>query len=93
MHHGGDGGVQHEGDKEEEPEHADDGEGAEEQGGVVLDLLHAGRRLLRLPHGGVHLRHGEAPAQLPSQSLFTGKQLTPMFGAALCLYSGLWDSA
>ena len=73
VHHGGDGGVQHEGDQEQEAEDADDGQGPEEEGGVVpgdvcvdsaraatvylLDLLQPGRRLLRLPHGGVHLGH------------------------------------
>ena len=35
VHHGGDGGVQHEGDQEQEAEDADDGQGPEEEGGVV----------------------------------------------------------
>ena len=35
VHHGGDGGVQHEGDQEEEAEDADDGQGPEEEGCVV----------------------------------------------------------
>ena len=60
VHQGGDGGVEDEGDEEEEPENADDGQGPEEQGGVVLDLVHAGGRLLGLTHGGVNLRHDDA---------------------------------
>ena len=35
MHHGGDGGVQDEGDQEQEAEDADDGQGPEEEGCVV----------------------------------------------------------
>ena len=71
MHHRRDGGVEDEGDEEEEPEHADNGQGAEEQGGVVLDLVHAGGRLLGLAHGGVNLRHDDALLDfyLLSQSL------------------------
>ena len=57
VHDGGDGGVQHKRDQEQEPEHADYGQGTQEQGSVVLDLLQSRRRLLRLPHGGVDLRH------------------------------------
>ena len=51
-----DGGVQCEGNDEQEGEEAADGEGAEEEGGVVLDLLQPGlARLLLLPlRDGVH---------------------------------------
>ncbi len=34
MHRRGDGGVEDEGDEEEEPEHADDGQGAEDHAGI-----------------------------------------------------------
>ena len=69
MHHGGDSGVEDKGDKEEKPENANDGQGSEEQGGVVLDLLHAGGRLLRLPHGGVHLWHDDCLLDLSHKVL------------------------
>ena len=58
VHEGGDGGVQHEGDEEEEAKHADDAEGAEEEGGVVLDVLQPALGLLGvLAHGWVGLCH------------------------------------
>ena len=60
VHERGYGWVQDEGDKEEEPEHADDAEGAQEQGGVVLDVVQPGLGLLGVPHGGVSLGHDGA---------------------------------
>lgn len=91
MHHGRDGGVEDERDEEEESEHADDGEGAEEQGGVVLDLVHAGGGLLRLAHGGVHLGHDDALLALSRHNVYREAQIiSPIFCAALCLYSGHW---
>ena len=90
MHHSRDGGVEDEGDEEEEPKHADDGQGAEEQGGVVLDLVHAGGRLLGLTHGGINLRHDDT-LLLSRHKMFKGKErLNWIFLAALCLYSGRW---
>ena len=58
VHEGGDGWVQHKGNQEQEPEDADDAEGAEEEGGVVLDVLQPALGLLGvLGHGWVGLCH------------------------------------
>ena len=43
-----DGGVKNERDEEQEGEEAADGEGSQEQGGVVLNLLQPGHPLLLL---------------------------------------------
>ena len=53
VHHGGDGRVQHEGDEEEEGEESVDGDRAQEQRGVVLDVLQP-RALLLVQ---LNLRH------------------------------------
>ena len=39
MHNGGDGGVQDKRYQEEEPKHTDNAHGAQEHGGVVLDII------------------------------------------------------
>ena len=39
MHNSRDGGVEDERDKKQKPKDTDNGEGSQEQGGVVLDLL------------------------------------------------------
>ncbi len=74
VHEGGDGGVQHEGDQEEEPEHADDGKSAQEEGGVVLDVLQPALGLLGvLPHGGVSLCHGGCGVERTQRSETGGR--------------------
>ena len=52
VHQGRDGRVQHEGDQEEEGEDADDAHRAQDQAGVVLDVLQAGPGVVSL---GVHV--------------------------------------
>ena len=57
VHHGWYGGVQDEGDQKEKSKDTNNGQGTEEQRRIIFDLFNAWRRLLRLPHGGVHLGH------------------------------------
>ena len=39
MEHGGDGGVQHKGNQEQEGKQGNDGHAAQEQGGVIFDVI------------------------------------------------------
>ena len=58
VHEGRDGWVQYKGNQEEEPEHAHDTEGAEEQGSKVLYILQSTLRLLTVrSHVVICFRH------------------------------------